>query len=153
MGSVCKELYKVVPFLWPYNVQKVKFSIQKLVQNQFFTVERLVRIGRKNYQLGLWRVSYVPYEWLKQGILWCRHCQKIEILICGTKKQTEQKYDYQGTPLLIFLSFSSSQRYIMYRRQAINQFSQRVGLGNSYCNCSAICRYVFCTRFFPIITF
>ena len=32
-------------------------------------------------------------------------------------------------------------RYTLYRRRAVNWFSQRVILDNSYCNCLAICRY------------
>ena len=48
----------------------------------------------------------------------------------------------------------NSSRYIMYmyRRQAINQFSQwRVGLGNSYCNFLAICPYFFQIKTFSVV--
>jgi hypothetical protein len=55
--------------------------------------------------------------------------------------------------LFLFLSFPDSRRYIMYiyRRQAINRFSQRVGLGNSYCNFLAICRYFFQIKTFSVV--
>ena len=39
----------------------------------------------------------------------------------------------------------------MYRRQAINWFSQRVGLGNSYYNYLAICRYFSKIKTFSVV--
>ena len=42
-------------------------------------------------------------------------------------------------------------RYILYRGEAINQFRQRVGLGNSYCNHLAIRRYFFHFKTFSVV--
>ena len=52
-----------------------------------------------------------------------------------------EKYDYWGTYL--YSANHDPDRYILYREGTINQFTQRVGLGNSYWNYLVICRYFF----------
>ena len=42
-------------------------------------------------------------------------------------------------------------RYILYRREAINQFRQRVGLENSYYNYLAICCYFSKIKTFSVV--
>ena len=71
---------------------------------------------------------------------------KTEFSICGTQVRTEYWPKYRskniGQFLLLFICrIIGSDRYIMYRREAINRFSQRVGLDNCCCNYLAICRY------------
>ena len=52
---------------------------------------------------------------------------------------------------LIYSANHGPDRYILHREGTINQFTQRVGLGNSYCNYLAICRYFFQIKTFLVV--
>ena len=52
---------------------------------------------------------------------------------------------------LIYSANHGPDRYILYREGTINQFTQRVGLGNSYYNYLAICRYFSKIKTFSVV--
>ena len=115
--------------------------------------------------------SYVVFKWL----IWCLTAPsswlKTEFLICGRWFPTGillyiEVWLLGNSSFYLVVGNHRPDRYILYRRKAINQFSQRVGLENYYSNYLAICRYIkllfqswikyfeklnYSTRLFPVV--
>ena len=97
--------------------------------------------------------SYIVSKWRNRCLPWCRRCQKKKFLIFGAWKRPQYQTEYRSKIIgellfLFFCRFLGSQWYIMYRREAINWYTRRVGLDNWYCNYLAICRYFFIKKLF-----
>ena len=126
--------------------------MNKIMANKYNTNTQLIAVASMpidEMSINTWFISIVYV--VQTGHIMVSTLSKKKFWIwCGTQmhrieSREPYKSGYGGMPLFIYLVYTVwvSDRYILYRRQAINWFTRRVGLDNCYCNYLAICRYFF----------
>ena len=82
--------------------------MSKFMKNKSNTNTQLIQ----QHALCLWLIYcpldrlYIPFQWLKRCLPWCRRCQKKKFLICGTWKRRQYQTEYRSMIIgeLLFLS-------------------------------------------------